>query len=334
MQDVAFGWRDGLRMNGCTVADVNYDDRLDAFASSHIDKDGEYKRMYSSEGAARLAASTLLSDCHRFWPDVVLIVSGMFVPLDIVDAMRSRGHRVVFLDTESPYEDDRQLTKAAHADMVLLNDPTNLETFRERQPNTHYVPHAYDPRRHHPGPANPLMSCDFAFVGTGFPSRVEFFEQCDLEGLDVILGGCWVSLPDDSPLDPLLGHPKPFCMGNDETAELYRSTKTSLNLYRREAGFHGNDPTGPATEQGWACGPREIELAACGTWFCRDARPESDELFPMLPTFTEPGEVRPLLDWALTHPEEREEAALKAQAAIADRTFQANAAWFLQQLGD
>lgn len=34
------------------------------------------------------------------------------------------------------------------------------------------------------------------------------------------------------------------------------------------------------------------KLAACGTFFARDPRPEGDELFPMLPTFTDPGEFR------------------------------------------
>jgi spore maturation protein CgeB len=105
-------------------------------------------------------------------------------------------------------------------------------------------------------------------------------------------------------------------------------------LYRREIG-HGNaGGAGPDTAAGWSCGPREIELAACGAWFARDPRPESDELFPMLPTFTDPREVRPLLDWALANPDARQEAALKARAAIDNRTFQAHAAWLLEQLGD
>jgi spore maturation protein CgeB len=272
-----------------------------------------------------MAAKGILTACYEFWPDIVLIVSGFFVPAETLDVVRSRGHKIVFLNTESPYEDEQQLARACHADMVLLNDPTNLEAFRKRNPNSHYVPHAYNPARHHPGSPVLEMVSDFTFVGTGFPSRVEFFEAVDFAGLDAVLAGAWVSLPDESPLAPLLAHRKDWCCDNEETAQLYRSTKTSLNLYRREA--HEDD-----TADGWACGPREIELAACGTWFMRDSRPESDDLFPMLPTFSEPGEVRPLIDWALTHPGEREEAAAKANAAIADRTFGANARWLLEHL--
>lgn len=327
VQDVAFGWRDGLRSLGATVGDFNFDDRLDFYASAQIDKDGDVRKAFDREGAVRLAAKGILSTCYEFWPDVVLVVSGFFVPDETIDIIRSRGHKAVLLCTESPYEDDRQIAKAARFDLVLVNDPTNLDKFRAVQPETYYVPHAYSPARHHPGPASPDMACDFAFVGTGFPSRVEFFESIDWTGLDVTLAGSWSALSDDSPLVKFIAHRRDWCIDNAEAAELYRSAKTSLNLYRREA----NDA---ALEKGWAMGPREVELAACGSFFLRDPRPEGDELFPMLPTFTEAAEVRPLLDWWLAHDIERGEAAMKAQAAIADRTFAANAAWLLNHLGD
>jgi hypothetical protein len=50
----------------------------------------------------------------------------------------------------------------------------------------------------------------------------------------------------------------------------------------------------------------------------------------MLPTFSEPGEVRPLLDWWLTHDEQRADTAAAARAAVADRTFTANARRLLE----
>jgi len=47
VQDVAFGWRDGLRDLGVDVADCNYDDRLDAFASMEMKRGDEYRPMWS-----------------------------------------------------------------------------------------------------------------------------------------------------------------------------------------------------------------------------------------------------------------------------------------------
>lgn len=330
VQDVAFGWRDGLTEIGVTVADCNFDERLDFYASAHIDRsagDGEWVKAFDRDDAVHLAADSVLADCYKFLPDVAVIVSGFFVPAETVDLLRKRGVKIVYLFTESPYEDDHQLRRAAFGDLCILNDPTNLEQFRQVCPQTFYIPHAYDPKKHYPGAGDPERASDFAFVGTGFPSRIEFFEQVDFSGIDALFGGMWLGLDEDSPLNALLAHKREFCIDNTETADVYRSTKTSLNLYRREASAAG-------MEAGWAMGPREVELAACGTFFLRDPRPESDDVFPFLPTFTDPGEVRPLLDWALAHDAERETAALKARAAIADRTFQAHAAWLARQLGD
>ena len=73
-------------------------------------------------------------------------------------------------------------------------------------------------------------------------------------------------------------------------------------------------------------------MAACQLFFLRDSRPESDELFPMLPTFSSPGEASELLRWWLAHPGQREEAAVVARAAVADRTFRHAAARLLELL--
>ncbi|MEY4372652.1 MAG: hypothetical protein RL219_1421, partial [Actinomycetota bacterium] len=59
---------------------------------------------------------------------------------------------------------------------------------------------------------------------------------------------------------------------------------------------------------------------------------ESDELFPMLPTITDPAEVRPLLDWWLANDTARLRAADDARRAIADRTFVNHAKGILSRL--
>jgi glycosyltransferase involved in cell wall biosynthesis len=189
---------------------------------------------------------------------------------------------------------------------------------------------------HYPGPAVPELKSDFAFVGTGFDSRIKFFEAMNLDGLDVLLAGAWPSLAQDSPLRKYLrqgmaspiphGAPETVqCTDNEETAEIYRSARAGINFYRRES-----EP-GHAGE-GWAVGPREIEMAASGLFFLRDPRPEGDELFPSLPTFDGPEDAGEKLRWWLAHDSQREKAAAAARAAVADRTFDANARRLLQLL--
>jgi spore maturation protein CgeB len=280
----------------------------------------EMRRACTQEQAIQLAADGILAEAYAWWPDVILVVSAFFIPEKLLEIMRSRGHKIVILHTESCYEDDDQIARAPLADINLINDPTNLGQFRRACAATWYLPHAWRPGFHTPGPASKDMACDLAFAGTGYQSRIDFFEQMDLAGLDVILAGNWAQLDEASPLVPLVAHELDRCLDNRQVVELYRSARAGINVYRREA-------QDARVGQGWAMGPREIEQAATGLWFLRDARPEGDELLWMLPSFTSPQDASEKLRWHLApgREEAREEAARLARLAVAGRTFAAHA---------
>jgi spore maturation protein CgeB len=323
--DVYNGLIKGLREQGCQVGVFNLDDRIEFYARAHIEKDdGSFVRAFQMEAAMKMAAKGLEVMCYEWWPDIVIIVSGFYVSPEVWAVLARRPHHVVYWCTESPYEDDRQGRAARYADTVVLNDPCNLDQFRaEINKNTHYFPHSYDPAIHFPGPAVPELASDFAFVGTGFPSRTEWLEQVEWSGINARIGGNWRDIEPTSPLVPLLFKDAAHCMDNWETADVYRSTKASLNLYRKEHSEEGH-------ADGWAMGPREVELAACETFFIREERGEGDALFPMLPIVSEPADFAEQLRWWLTHETERVTAAKAARAAIADRTFSNTAARLLR----
>lgn len=284
----------------------------------------EIRKHLDRDQAIRLAVDPILSAANRFWPDVILCTSAFFIPPWLLEILRARKHKIVMLMTESPYQDDFQLKMAEWADLTLLNDPVNLDAYRQVSPAV-YMPQAYRPGIHYPAPAGTELEYDLAFVGTGFPSRARFFSQMNLTGLNVRLSGLWMDLPEDSPLRDWTVTESDDCIDNPETAGIYRRARTGINFYRREA---EDNHVG----EGVACGPREIEQAACGLWFARDPRPESDQLFPMLPAYTTPAEASEQIRWALTHPGQRAEAAAKARAAIADRTFTEHAKQLLRLL--
>lgn len=323
--DVARGWLKGFNQNGIDARPLPLDRFLDFYDLAHIDKGRGLEKALSAEEAVRAASKQVETFCYEWWPDVVVIVSGFFVYPDIYPLLRARGHKLVLLCTESPYEDPKQLERAPLFDLVILNDPTNIEQFREVNPNTYYIGHAYDPDVHFPQPAKPNCVSDFAFVGTGYPSRVSFLEAIDWTGMDVALAGNWQELRQDSPLRPFLTHPIEFCCDNSEAVDLYNGTKMSANIYRTET-IPGGD------SKGWAMGPRELELAACGTFFLREPRGEGDEVFPMVPTFSDEVEFQALLRWYLAHDDDRAEIAKRARKAIADRTFKNNTAEVLRHL--
>jgi spore maturation protein CgeB len=226
---------------------------------------------------------------------------------------------VVLNYLEAPYEDARMVDLAAHVDLLLINDPTNLDMFRAVNPRTYYMPAAYDPDIHCPGPVLPDAMSDFCFVGTGFPSRIAFLETVDWDGIDAALAGNWQHLTGDSPLRKLLAHDIGNCCDNTEAVDLYRATKASANLYRREGA------PGSLTAAGWAMSPREIELAATGCFYLTEARGENREVLPMLPTFDGPADFEEKLRFFLARDDLRRDLAGQARAAIAPRTFLSNA---------
>jgi spore maturation protein CgeB len=185
---------------------------------------------------------------------------------------------------------------------------------------------------HYPrsGPRDPELSCDFCFIGTGFDSRIKFFEAMDFTGIDaMIAGNFWGRLPPGSPVAKHVAielGSEADCVDNTQTAELYRNAKTSLNLYRRES-----EP-GHADDVAYAMGPREVEQSACLLPFIRDPRAEGDEVLHMLPRFRSPEEASEQLRWLLNHPAEREAMAVQAREAIIDRTFTASARRLLKRL--
>lgn len=325
VHDLHVGWCEALRQLGQDVHEFNLDARLAVLGQmlKPTNEPGKFERALTPEQAYDMAADTLYSALYQTWPDVLLVISGFFIPAKILDRARRTRTRVVIVHTESPYEDERQLQLAPWADLNLLNDPSHIDRYPA---GTRYVPHAYRPAVHHPGPPVPDLVCDLGFVGTGYPSRVRFLEQMNLDGLDVILAGNWQILDDtDHPLRRHVAHAVDECLDNAKTADVYRSARVGINLYRREA-------QRPDLAAGWAMGPREVEMAACGLMFLRDPRPESDETLPMLPTFTSPGEASELLRYWLKHPAERDSLACKARDAVADRTFTHHARSLLRLL--
>lgn len=325
--DVHRGWVEAFTELGCQVVNFNFADRLSFYADAHVKKaDGGFVQAFAPNDAVMIASKGIETAVFEVWPDLVMVTSGFFIQPALYELLRARGIRVVLNHLECPYEDVRQMARAGLVDANVINDPTNLEQFRAVNPNTWYLPAAHDPKVHCPGRAVDELRCDFGFVGTGFDSRVKFFESCDWTGVDVAFAGNWAETDSDSPLRKFLVHDLAECFPNDQAVGLYRSSKMSANLYRKEA-------EQPGMEKGWACSPREIELAAVGCPFLREGgRGEGDELLPMLPRFNTPDGFTDQIRWWLTHDSARRNAALAARQAVAGRTFEANARELLRLL--
>lgn len=338
--DVFNGWKKAFERQGHQVAVFNTNDRLSFYSQVSIPDyktdippcehctQPVYKKAMDKEDAVTASMQGLTHDLYSVWPHMVFFVSAFFTPAWVLDLIRQRHHKLVILHTESPYQDDEQLMRAQYATLNLLNDPVNLEEYAQLAPAM-YMPHSYDPDIHYPG-ADSDKDLDFSFIGTMFESRKFFFEDLFRKLPDTYkfaLGGAGWDGPhlDDSILLRHLGHPRDEAVDNKEAADTYRRTRVGVNFYRRESeSIHEGE--------GWAIGPREVELAACGIPWLRDSRGESDELFPFLPTFKGVDEAAELLNWYLTDDYARVNLGCRARAAIKDRTFDNHAAMLIREM--
>ena len=309
--DVADGWRAGLEANGCDVRSVPLGEYLGYFAAAQTAAGVDVESWHD---VADMVQPVIRSAAFEWWPDLTVVVSGFYVSARTLNLLRARNLPTVIIFTESPYEDRDQAPLAAFADAVIVNDPTNLDLFREHNKHTYYLPHGWNPAKHYRRKVGPDYASDVCFVGSAFPSRIELLEAVDWSGIDLALAGHWSPLRDDSPLRQYVAHDIDQCCPNDETVKLYSGTKASLNIYRKEA-------QRPDLVDGWAMGPREVELAALGTFYITEPRGENRERFSFVPTFDGPDDLSEKLRWWLAHDDDRTEVARKAQAAVAGQTF-------------
>jgi spore maturation protein CgeB len=337
--DVHNGWYKGLKKQGHEVMVYNTNERLTFYGNALMPTNDrvpcshgriETTQAMESEQVIQHATAGLMESCYLFWPDVIFFISAFFQNAATLQVLRKRNHKIVMLHTESPYQDDEQMMRGQFADLNLLNDPVNIEAWKDLDVPVKYAPHSYDPDVHYPDALGLKKESDFTFVGTAFNSRQKFFHEMDLADLSVTFGGNgWDRvLPEYSDILEYLGHEVDKCVDNSETAKVYRISKTGINFYRRE----GEDTH---VGEGWAMGPREVEMAACGLFFLRDPRPESDEVFggnpalgipDVLPTFSGPGDASEKIKWWVAHDSLRNKWAGMARDRIYDRTFSKSAA--------
>jgi hypothetical protein len=288
--DVWAGWEKAFRRQGHHVQTYRLDERL---------------RMYGKVVPELLAIEQarlgIFAQAFLMWPELVFFIGTSFIDEKVLIALRGRGLKIAALFTESPYEDTRQLALASYTDVNFISDPLNLDAWKEHGPVL-CISTAFDPEVHHPGDAP--KEVDLAFIGTALAHRQEFFGQMNLDGLCAVIdGGGWPHVPHDA-------------VFNEDAADLYRHSRTGINVYRRDGD----------TIEGITIGPRECEMAACGLPFARDPRPESDALFPFLPSFSTPGEAREVVDWLLADEDRRQALGKQVMQAIQGRTFDNQAA--------
>jgi spore maturation protein CgeB len=333
--DVYTGLSGGLKAGGHLVWEYALGARLDA---SHDWLQLLWKKQREAGGPLAGVEPTPNDEQHhasegtlaralRHEADWVVVVSGMFFHLDVAECLRRAGLRTAVVFTESPYDDEKQARAAPYYDVCFTQERASVPFLREANPNTHYLPAAYDPATHAPGrwwldgPWEPPADrpFDVVFVGTGFSERMELLAGVDWSGIDLRLYGYWDDVPKRHPLAPYL---HPGLVDNATTGRLYRRARIGLNLYR-DAGAAGAE----------SLNPRAYELAADGVFTISHRRAEVSEKFgPLVPTFDTPRELETLCRHFLKNEAARRDAAAGLSALVEHDTYHHRAAQLVAHL--
>lgn len=310
--DVFAGLVEAMRASGAPVAEYRFDGRLSRthqflhflFRKSIREMPDRHWPKPTNDDVLLTASMDLVPRAWLLKCDAILIVTGMFLPPDIIE-LAKRTMRVYLLCTESPYDSQYERHIAQFADAVWVTERSVVESFREVCPQVAYLRHAWRPGVHDVSlPTDRQQPAhDVVFVGSYFEERVRLLEQVDWTGIDLGLYGMLDMIPKRSPLRRFA---KNGVTPNPVAAALYRRAKIGLNLYRTSA-----------TAQ--SLNPRAYELAASGVCSVSEHRDEIADVFgDAVPTFHTPAELEAHVRALLADEPRRSSLAAAAKSVVLD----------------
>ncbi|MUG44096.1 glycosyltransferase [Paenibacillus woosongensis] len=255
-----------------------------------------------------------------FLPDLMLVLDGMELPAEQVDAVRAKGIRTAIWLTDDPYYTDITIRTAPHYDYVFTLERNCLDFYRSAGcNNVHYLPFAAHVGHYRPTLTRSSVRRAISFIGSAYWNRIEFLQPI-IGGLMekglTINGIWWDRLPEYASYPDRIEIGK--WMGPGETAEVYSGSKIVLNMHRSPYDTTVNNNSVGLTAA--SPNPRTFEISACGTLQLADVRDDLASFYipgQEIETFSSPGELYDKVNYYLDHETERREIALRAL----DRTY-------------
>ena len=329
VHDVHTGLLAGLQAGGHEVYEYALDRRIEAGMSwlKHLwqlqvdapDGGPLADQPPNEADAIYHAGQEAVTRALRFEVDWVLVVCAAYFHPNCAILARRAGLRLAVVFTESPYDDDKQATVAPLYDVCFTQERASVPGLRAANPNTHYLPAAYDPAHHGPHLNGSAPAHDVVFVGSGYESRTALLSAVDWGGIDLGLYGAWDDL---APNHPLRRHVRGGVVDNARAGALYRKARIALNLYRSAGGV-------PAE----SLNPRAYELAADGVLTVSHPRAEVGERFGLrVPVFRTAAELGRVVRHYLAHPDERDSLGADLPPLVAEDTYTHRAAQLVAHL--
>ncbi|GAA0133330.1 glycosyltransferase [Paenibacillus sp. YSY-4.3] len=248
-------------------------------------------------------------------PDLMLVLDGMEMPVEQVDAVRSQGVRTAIWLTDDPYYTDMTVRTAPHYDYVFTLERNCLDFYRSAGcANVYYLPFAAHVGHYRPTLTRSPVRREISFIGSAYWNRIEFLQPI-IGGLMekglTINGIWWDRLPEYASYPDRIEIGK--WMGPGETGEVYSGSKIVLNMHRSPYDTTVNNNSIGLTAA--SPNPRTFEISACATLQLADVRDDLASFYipgKEIETFSSSSELYDKVNYYLSHETERREIALNA----------------------
>lgn len=306
--DVFDGLCAGLAMNDVEVIPFHWQKPLELLGGlvNSAVRSGDVpaaKASQAMEWASWLASADLINVAIDADVQAVIVVNGLLIPPSRIAVLRRFAMPVACYGTEAPYFLKAEQEIAPVYTHWFTNERRCVQDF----PNCTYLPHAYNPAVHTPGPKDADKQVDAVFIGGGYPER-----KALLAGQGVTTRGTLWHLDIEAERgrddDARRGRYAEGAIPNTETTAWHRSATVALNLHRKMTYVETGGEVPPGSAE--SLGPRAYEIPAVGGFMlCDDERPElRDVLGDAAATFRawDRASLRRELDYWLTHDDARE----------------------------
>lgn len=258
-------------------------------------------------------------------PDLVLVLDGMDIPIEHIDAIRQAGIQTAIWLTDDPYYTDMTLDIVTHFDHVFTLELNCIDLYRQIGcASVHYLPFAAFTNHYFPITTPSPLKRDVSFIGSAYWNRVYFFNPImpQLMSHNTVFNGIWWDrLPDYTSYGEKIELGR--WMSPPETNDVYNGTKIVINLHRSHEDDSVNNnhlKIPPASPN-----PRTFEIAASTTLQLTDARDDIARFYKPgveIETYSSPQELLDKVEYYLTHEKERREIALRGlERTLKDHTY-------------
>lgn len=287
-----------------------------------------------------LSAADIVSTAVEQEVDAALVVNGLLLPPNRA-AILSKIVPIGCYGTEAPYFLEAERAIAPAYTHWFTQERRSVPFFADllAPERSHYLPMAYNPEVHVPGPASPDHACDVVFVGGGYPERRALLDGADWTGVNFVRKGTlWdIDLDEERAKGIQPGQGSKYSKGaipNTETTLWHQNALISLNLHRHMTYVETGGSIDPSTAE--SLGPRAYEIPAVGGFMlCDDERPELLDVYgDAAATFKagDSADLRRQVDYWLSHPDQRDRQRQAQAEAVAPHTWTARARTVLETL--